>query len=651
MRHHQAGRISQAEGLYETILASDRRHAEAMALMGLIALQTGRAEAAAGLLARAIAIRPDMAQAQLNLGNALRALGRLDEALSRFEKAVELNPTFPGAYNNIGLALQELGRHAVSVPWFEKALRLDSAFADAHNGLGLALQHLGRLDEAVRRYEKALAAEPHFVEAHNNLGTALRMQGEVEGAVAAYERALALKPDFADALVNLGLVLGEAGRHGEAVESLEKALGARPGSSDLHALLGAALGNDGRRDEAIGHYEKAIELDPGSPESRIDLGVALYEQGDAAAALEQYEQALETDPDFSDAHRNRAITLLELGRNDEASGAFDEVLRLRHGGPWWNAGDFETALDAAAEPDGPLRASTFKLRDRLDQIEHLLAKGLIAPSFEEMARRYRVTLEEFERDHGVDGTDALTPEQAARIGAFYDRVVRHAPAPRIASGAVNDALDYAAIEESYLSSPISITTFDGILTPEALGALRAFCLETTICFGYSGARFVGSDLAAGFNCPLLYQIAEELKERLPGMLGGHELSNVWMYRHRNETVGVEAHTDQGAVTFNFWITPDEANLEPGRGGLLVYAREQPYDWDWNRINNQKYRPEVLAEINDFLAGAETLTIAYGGNRAVLFHSNLFHKSDNVRFREGYLNRRMNVTMLFGKRDA
>ncbi len=117
------------------------------------------------------------------------------------------------------------------------------------------------------------------------------------------------------------------------------------------------------------------------------------------------------------------------------------------------------------------------------------------------------------------------------------------------------------------------------------------------------------------------------------------------------TEGVEAHTDQGAVTFNFWLTPEAANLEPDRGGIQIYAKEQPYDWDWRTYNSLKYTPEILDEINDFLASAETMTIPYRGNRAVLFHSNLFHKSDTLRFAEGFENRRMNVTMLFGKRGA
>ena len=69
---------------------------------------------------------------------------------------------------------------------------------------------------------------------------------------------------------------------------------------------------------------------------------------------------------------------------------------------------------------------------------------------------------------------------------------------------------------------------------------------------------------------------------------------------------------------------------------------------WRHYNKEKYTPAISREIDDFLADAETVTIPYRENRAVLFHSNLFHKSDQVRFRDGYENRRMNVTMLFGK---
>ena len=239
-----------------------------------------------------------------------------------------------------------------------------------------------------------------------------------------------------------------------------------------------------------------------------------------------------------------------------------------------------------------------------------MANGLIDASFTAMTERYQTVLDEIEGEHGADASVTLNASQLALIGSFYNRVIRYADAPRLAAGAVNADLDYGALEESYLSSPISITTFDDFMTPEGWRSLRAFCLESTIFFGHSGARFVAADVAGGFNCGVLYQMAEELKARMPRVLGAHALTNIWVYRHRAVTEGVEAHTDQGAVTFNFWLTPEEANLEPDHGGIQIYAKEQPYDWDWRTYNSLKYTPEILGEINDFLASAETMTIPY-----------------------------------------
>ena len=45
----------------------------------------------------------------------------------------------------------------------------------------------------------------------------------------------------------------------------------------------------------------------------------------------------------------------------------------------------------------------------------------------------------------------------------------------------------------------------------------------------------------------------------------------------------------------------------------------------------------------------TQVIPYNENRAVIFNSNLFHETDSYEFKEGYENRRINVTMLFGDR--
>ena len=35
---------------------------------------------------------------------------------------------------------------------------------------------------------------------------------------------------------------------------------------------------------------------------------------------------------------------------------------------------------------------------------------------------------------------------------------------------------------------------------------------------------------------------------------------------------------------------------------------------------------------------------------VIYNSDLFHRTDDIRFREGFENRRINVTMLYGRRE-
>ena len=42
-------------------------------------------------------------------------------------------------------------------------------------------------------------------------------------------------------------------------------------------------------------------------------------------------------------------------------------------------------------------------------------------------------------------------------------------------------------------------------------------------------------------------------------------------------------------------------------------------------------------------------VPHNENRAVIFNSNLFHETDNIKFKAGYENRRINVTLLFGRR--
>ena len=484
-----------------------------------------------------------------------------------------------------------------------------------------ALRHhaAGRLPEAGRLYQRILLADPHQPVALHMFGVIAHQRGNNEVAVDLISKALAAQPDYADAHSNLGAVFQSLGKLDEAAASYEKALAIRPDFAEAHYNLGNVLRLLGRLDEAVAAFEKALTL----------------------------------RPDYGEAMNNLGSALRYLGRLHEAQAIFERYLRLRHGGPWWNAASFGAAEAMSVAPaGGPLHASAFKLGDCIDQLDYLMDKGRIDRSFERMVERYRSVLVELLENPAPEAAVRLTADQGLRIGAFYDRVVHYPGAPRLESGAINRGLDFRAIEDEYLSSPVAAITFDDFLTPEALRSLRGFCLESTIFFNYTADRYVSSSNKLGFNCDLLYQMAEELKECLPRVLDGHALRNMWVYRYNNRSDGVAEHTDDGAVTFNFWITPDAANQTPGGGGgLVVYVKEQPLDWDWERYNKDKYSPDIKREIDEFLSDAESFTIPYGENRATLFNSRLFHQSSRVNFHDGFENRRMNVTMLFGQRGG
>ncbi len=271
LRSHQAGDLAAAEGLYQEILALDRRHDGALHYLGILACQIGRWEIAEALIGEAVAIRPDHAEARNNLGTALWQQGKAAAAATEFAEALRLKPAYAEARNNLANALKDLGQLNEAVEYYRQALRLKPAYAEAHNNLGSALQSLGRFDEAVSHYEQALKLRADYAEAHNNFGNALLRLGRLGEAVGRYEQALRLRPDYAEARNNLGGALVHLGRPGEAEACFERALAAKPDFPRALNNLGGALQQQGRMDEATACFERALALKPDYEEARRNL--------------------------------------------------------------------------------------------------------------------------------------------------------------------------------------------------------------------------------------------------------------------------------------------------------------------------------------------------------------------------------------------
>ena len=105
--HHRAGRLSEAERLYRSILQARPDHPGVTNNLGLVLKDQGRLEEAAATFRRVLAVKPDDALAHCNLGNVLRLQGRSDQAAACYRGAIALQPDMALAHKNLGTVLCE----------------------------------------------------------------------------------------------------------------------------------------------------------------------------------------------------------------------------------------------------------------------------------------------------------------------------------------------------------------------------------------------------------------------------------------------------------------------------------------------------------------------------------------------------------------
>ena len=320
---------------------------------------------------------------------------------------------------------------------------------------------------------------------------------------------------------------------------------------------------------------------PDAADALANLGNAYKAAGMLDAAEETYRRAIALQPDSAATHQNFAMVVCELDRIGEAFTLFTKSAEL------------------AIPRSSPQTFPAHKARHDEEQMQWREERGIAHPGFH-LAKAERV----------LRAVDAQSH-----------------------------------IEDAWRDAAPKVVVVDDFLTAEALSLLRNFCLASTVWNDIHDEGYLGAMPESGFAPPVLAQIAEELRSTYPAIFGSHPLLHHWAFKYDSAMSGIKVHADFAAVNVNFWITPDQANLDPEHGGLVIWDVAAPLDWDFHKYNTADN------EIRDYLrnAGAKSITVPYRANRAVIFDSDLFHETDVIRFRDGYENRRINVTMLYGRR--
>jgi tetratricopeptide (TPR) repeat protein len=236
---HQAGRLAEAEKIYNQILATQSDHFGSLHLLGVIMHQRGDHAQAIQQIDVALDKDPDNISALNNRGLVLHELKRFDEALASYDRALKLQSDLAGVLANRGRTLHELNRLDGALIDYDRALKLRPDFAEAFAHRGRTLHELKRFAEALASYDRALAVRPDYADVLCNRGVTLFELRRYEEALASYDRAYALRPDYAEALSNRGNVLRELKRFDEALACYERAAAVRHDYAD--ANFGAAL--------------------------------------------------------------------------------------------------------------------------------------------------------------------------------------------------------------------------------------------------------------------------------------------------------------------------------------------------------------------------------------------------------------------------
>jgi len=706
------GKYGEAEQSLKRAVAAQPGLVKAHSYLGTALCFQQRYRDAVGAFRQAIKLKPDYVEAYNDLGNALMLVEETEQAASAYRKAIELKPDFAQAHNNLGLVYLRQESLAEARAALERAIALAPGYADAHANLGNALRRLGQAEQATKALEAAIRLAPnhadaqlslsaHFfdlekfpeaetaahqvirlapalAEARNALGNALRGQGKLAQAVDQYREAIRLSPAYAEAYKHLAMVLEEMGRLDEAFAFFQRhaelAFGAKAHSAPPPAIM---PGNGGPPIQAIFHealkrhqagelakaeilYRQVLAAQPditgtgsgfGYTQAHNNLGYLLLQQERLVEAETALREALAIKSDYAQALCNLAAVLGKQERLEEAAACCRKAIEIEP-----NHAEAHNNLGFILQKQGYLQESEVHFRKAV----------ALRPEFLEAHQHLGVLLCESDRlEEGFQAfANAAKLKPPANAGSIKPHQQRHDEEQqawlesqgggshlenggRIAGAAVNSGNRIEEISRTWRTAQPQIVVIDNLLTDEALKKLRRYCLDSAVWRKAYDGGYLGAFPEHGFAPPLLAQIAEELRAVYPAIIQDFPLLHFWAFKYDSSLRGIKKHADFAAVNVNFWITPDEANLDPDHGGLVVWDVAAPLDWNFAKYNAAEQ------DILSFLARekAKPVTIPYRANRAVIFDSDLFHETDVIRFKPGYENRRINVTLLFGRRQT
>ena len=293
-------------------------------------------------------------------GESAIAAGR--EAVAKLPGDVELLEHLMDAY----FMEDQFGEALATV---DQAIALDDQ-PDHHCFRADILLHLERFEEAIAEAEAVLDAEPDHSHSVEQIILGLVGLGRVADAEVRARNLVQRVPSEPSALLVTARFHALQGQLSRALEYADKALCIDADNQRARQLRGILLYDMAEFQSAAADLRHHASQNARSIPTHCRLADCLLWSGQFKEAIEVAERLLEIDPSHGHAHLVRGSAYVKLRRLEEATAAFDELLRTNHC-PYllaavWDlrqSGDYEAAeryLDRVEELDSESRDLWFE---------------------------------------------------------------------------------------------------------------------------------------------------------------------------------------------------------------------------------------------------------------------------------------------------
>jgi tetratricopeptide (TPR) repeat protein len=553
--------------------------------------------------------------------------GQNQEARKIYLQILGNTPNHENVLNNLGVLEASIGNYFLACDYFTRVTTLFPKNLSAWSKLAVSADLGNHVDIAKKAYNKALKIDPKNIAVLLHFGSFLKRLSINGAAKEIYKRVLAEDPQNLEALNNLGNILLSIGDFNNALSLFNKVIALYGGNEITYNNIATIYSEIESYEQAINYYELALRINPKHILSLNGKGNVFRELGQLDKAIECFQMAVDIESSSLISHSNLAGAYIASLRSED-----EKLLQAKR--------SLSTHL-ANQKDAGTNSVAFFAMKHHMEQAIFLTKKGIFLPGQDQFILTANQLLDSHNpKDHIINVDQDSNDAMRDYLGSHYEYEI-----PDNIFYGLNPNNDWLAIQEQYTSSN-EVLYIDNFLSADALEALYTYSLLSKVWLREYPKCYLGAFGYQGFISRLHLKIADELSSYMPKVFQDYKLSHLWAFKYDTKLgSGINVHADPAKVNVNFWLTPDEFNLDKDRGGLIIYNKKPKKDWNFYTYNNDPKK------IYDYLSedGANRIVVPYRRNRCVLFNSVLFHETDEINFKDEYEGRRINMTYLFGQK--